>query len=77
MKKYKVIHIGGMRLTRASDDFHKAYATALQEEFGLQMFSLDQIIETWEEYSEQMCAGWLAPDKEGIEHAFGVVLEEE
>ena len=75
MTKYKVVRFNGDRKRSLLSESYVKWATEMKEQYGLP-FGIDQIIETWCEYSEDMAAGWLVSDKDAIEDAFGVELEE-
>jgi len=55
--------------------FHRALATKMKEQYGLDHLTVEEVQEKWEEHSEDWCAGWLIETKEGIEQVFGVILE--
>ena len=74
MKQYKVVKIKGKRLVPKIDNWHKNAAKEMRDKYGLP-FSLEDIIESWGEWSEMMCAGWLCDSSEDIEKVFGVKLK--
>jgi len=76
MKRYKVVALHVKTLARR-DSPYALYAQELREKFGLEpYYSLEEVIRIWEQYSDDYSAGWLFPDKQGVESAFGVTLEE-
>jgi len=75
--RYKVIRITqDSEYPRSPDTEQLLWAKELQEKFDLYHLTIDDINLIWSQYSEDFCAGWLYPDKESVEHAFGVELEE-
>jgi len=71
---YKVKDYGMPRYTAKPIDFPEA--EALRREYGLFHLSLKEVHDTWSAYSDSMAAGWMIPDKESVEYAFNVELEE-
>ena len=52
-------------------------AEELRIEYGLNSYSLVDIVRIYHKYSEDnYCAGWLVPNREHVEEAFCVTLEE-
>lgn len=76
MTRYKVASRVSPRMQPGVDRSRLSDALALANQFGLNAFTLGEIVETWECYSDTYAAGWLTPDRESIESAFGVILEE-
>ncbi len=75
--KYYVDTVNGAPYLSSSFLERRKWASELQEEFGLHMFSLSEIQQVWEDYSEEIySAGWLKANKDDVERAFDVVLEE-
>lgn len=52
------------------------FAVALRDRFGLTHISVEMIVVKWSLYSQEHFAGWLCESKQGVEHVFGVTLEE-
>jgi hypothetical protein len=74
-KMYKVVSCSKVH-TQIKDD-HLWAARQLRDEYGLgDFYSIGEVLAIWNEFSESYCAGWLGPDKEHVEMAFGVELEE-
>jgi hypothetical protein len=76
-QRYEVAGINGTRRVKENriDEYTFSRAQSMKQQYGLH-FTVPEIIETWEQYSETMAAGWLIDDKESIEDAFGVILRE-
>ena len=75
--KYKVVSFNGERCLPIKSKPHLEDALKLQEDYGLFHLTLDEVVETWETYSQDYyCASWLVDNKEMVEEAFGVQLEE-
>lgn len=71
--RYRVVQCA---FNRGHDNwFVDSRAKALQEEFGLYDFGLQEITQLWLEYSEKFAAGWLIPSKGAVEEVFSVKLE--
>ena len=60
---------------RSEYDRFDIWAEELQTEFGLSMYSRDEVRILWEQFSESLAASWLIPNKQDVEQVFGVVLE--
>lgn len=77
MQKYKVVNTTNTKRAIYPDNWEVRKAKELQEEFGLNFLTLEEIYLIWSNYSEDYyAASWLAPIKSDVEKAFGVVLEE-
>lgn len=81
LQKYKAKKTGLSWLHRKSegkqaDSLHVEWAEKLQKDYGLEdLFSVDDIVHIWGEYSGDHAAGWLMPSAYDVEQAFGVQLE--
>lgn len=75
--KYRVV--GKTEPVEIMDSYYSPYledAQEIKDTYGLDN-NLNDIINIWKDYSENFyCAGWINPDKDDIEKAFGVILEE-
>lgn len=84
--KYKVIAITNERIYPEIPLKKFEFARKIKNDYGLYMYNLREILETWEQYTKEynsidrisksieMVDGLLLPFKEGIELAFGVKL---
>lgn len=76
MIRYRVVKAGLLPNPQGENHPHEDYAFAMINKYGLDHLSVAEVIRTWEDYSDRCAAGWLIDDKESIEHAFNVELEE-
>lgn len=76
MNKYKVVERKPLEPIDIPD-YAEYDCKEMSVDYGLSLhFTLDEIYFRWSNYSTSRCAGWLGPTKEGVEEAFGVILEE-
>ena len=53
------------------------WATDMKEIYGLYKWPVEEVIDVYGTYSEDFYyAAWINPDKEHVEKAFGIILEE-
>ena len=75
VNKYKVASCSKVHVKMPENDLFAA--RELRDKYGLgDFYSLEEIYAIWREYSESFAAGWLIDDKESVERAFGMELEE-
>jgi len=78
MSKYRVAQVKPPKYNNEDDtpEPHDEWAQELKDEYGLDHLSTQEVRMIWERYSDDMCAGWLIPNKGSVEDAFRVILEE-
>lgn len=74
--RYEVVSIDKSQARELTTNRYR-YAEELIATYGLGVFyTAPEVITMWEDYSEDYCAAWLNPNKESVEHVFGVKLRE-
>ena len=74
---YKIVAVRSRKQKERKESDYARHALELSHEYKLgDYFSLEKIKEIWSKYSEDSCANWLYPEKQTIEQAFGVILED-
>jgi hypothetical protein len=77
-QKYQVKKFNGCpKELYTEDPYHWQWAKEIQAIYGLaEYYTITDIVRIWEKYSDKVCAAWLTDDKDTVEEAFNVKLEE-